>query len=222
MFDNAYKTMKSGDADRAVCLMDIPDDWNQELNLDLYEQTFDKAISFQKTFPDTLWCYGNHELSYMWFQNESGFSPYAIPAVNEGIRKLKSVLPDESQMAYIHRIDDVIFLHGGLTHEFVKEFASDIGYRSTDDVIRRVNSLGKNEMWEDGSPVWARPQLGTEKMYREKYLLQVVGHSPVKSIERLNNVISCDVFSTYSTGEPIGTEEFLLIDTETWEYRGIK
>lgn len=222
MFDNAYKIMNSGEADRAVCLMDIPDDWNQELNLDLYEQTFDKAISFQKTFPDTLWCYGNHELSYMWFQNESGFSPYAIPAVNEGIRKLKSVLPDENQMAYIHRIDDVIFLHGGLTHEFVKEFASDIGYRSTDDVIRRVNSLGKNEMWEDGSPVWARPQFGREKMYREKYLLQVVGHSPVKSIERLNNVISCDVFSTYSTGEPIGTEEFLLIDTETWDYRGIK
>lgn len=31
----------------------------------------------------------------------------------------------------------------------------------------------------------------------------------------------CDVFSTYRDGDPIGTQEFLLIDTETWEYKGI-
>ena len=42
------------------------------------------------------------------------------------------------------------------------------------------------------------------------------------SIERRGNVISCDVFSTYRDGSPVGTQEFLLIDTKTWEYRGIR
>lgn len=41
-------------------------------------------------------------------------------------------------------------------------------------------------------------------------------------IDRQDNVLSCDLFSTYRTGDPIGTQEFLLIDTETWDYRGIK
>ena len=54
MFDRASKMMKAGKADRAVCLMDIPDDWNQELNLDLYMQTYDRAIRFEREYPDTM------------------------------------------------------------------------------------------------------------------------------------------------------------------------
>ena len=44
MFERAAEIMKTGVAEKAVCLMDIPDEWNQELNLDLYMQTFDAAI----------------------------------------------------------------------------------------------------------------------------------------------------------------------------------
>ena len=40
MFERAAGIMKTGIADKAVCLMDIPDEWNQQLNLDLYMQTF--------------------------------------------------------------------------------------------------------------------------------------------------------------------------------------
>jgi hypothetical protein len=59
-------------------------------------------------------------------------------------------------------------------------------------------------------------------MYKETELLQVVGHTPVMQIDRQGNVMSCDLFSTYRTGDPIGTQEFLLIDTETWDYKGVK
>ena len=38
--------------ERAVCLMDIPDDWNQEYNLELYWDTFDAAVAFAKKYPD--------------------------------------------------------------------------------------------------------------------------------------------------------------------------
>ena len=77
MFNRAFEIMKSGAAEKAVCLMDIPDDRGQEYNLGLYEETFDAAIRFQKAFSDTLWCYGNHDLSYEWLQYESGFSSIA-------------------------------------------------------------------------------------------------------------------------------------------------
>lgn len=222
MFDRAKEIMDTGAAEKALCLMDIPDDWGQEYNLGLYEETFDAAIRFQKAYPDTLWCYGNHDLSYEWMLDESGFSPIAIPVVQEKLSELRRVLPDRSQMAYVHRIDDVLFVHGGLTHASVKYYASDIDYDDTDAIIERINCLGRDEMWDDASPLWSRPQYYYEKMYRETDILQVVGHTPVEEIDRLGNVISCDLFSTYRTGDPIGTQEFLLIDTVTWEYKGIK
>lgn len=217
MFDRASEILNSGAAKKAVCLMDIPDDWGQEYNLGLYEETFDAAIRFQKEFPETLWCYGNHDLSYEWLQYESGFSSVAIPVVQKKLSELRRELPDRSQMAYIHRIDDVLFLHGGLTHAFVKYYANDVDYDDTDAVIEKINLLGRNEMWDDASPLWFRPQFYNEKMYKEEDLLQVVGHTPVMQIDRLGNMLSCDLFSTYSTGDPIGTQEYLLIDTVTWE-----
>lgn len=222
MFDRASEILNSGAAKKAVCLMDIPDDWGQEYNLGLYEETFDAAIRFQKEFPETLWCYGNHDLSYEWLQYESGFSSVAIPVVQKKLSELRRELPDRSQMAYIHRIDDVLFLHGGLTHAFVKYYANDVDYDDTDAVIEKINLLGRNEMSDDASPLWFRPQFYNEKMYKEEDLLQVVGHTPIMQIDRLGNMLSCDLFSTYSTGDPIGTQEYLLIDTVTWEYEGIK
>lgn len=222
MFDRASEILNSGAAKKAVCLMDIPDDWGQEYNLGLYEKTFDAAIWFQKEFPETLWCYGNHDLSYEWLQYESGFSSVAIPVVQKKLSELRRELTDRSQMAYIHRIDDVLFLHGGLTHAFVKYYANDVDYDDTDAVIEKINLLGRNEMWDDASPLWFRPQFYNEKMYKEEDLLHVVGHTPVMQIDRLGNMLSCDLFSTYSTGDPIGTQEYLLIDTVTWEYEGIK
>ena len=119
MFMEAAERMRKGVADRTVCLMDIPDDWGREYDLELYVQTFDAAIAFAKEFPDTLWCYGNHDLCYVWNERESGYS-------------------------------------------------------------------------------WA---------------VQVVGHTPVEKIYRSGSVISCDVFSTYRDGRPIGTQKYPVIDT---------
>ena len=263
MFERASEIMKTGAADRAVCLMDIPDDWGKETYLNLYGDTFDAAIRFQQDHPDTLWCYGNHDLSYVWMQNESGFSVYAIPVVQMKLRELQEAIPD-GQLAYIHRIDNVLFMHGGLTDDFARTFVLEddlidmymsmdaddaaagaeggsadgiaggnaagaaVGrkyrdmYNDTDYVIDKINRMGKAEIWNNDSPIWARPQLNADKMYRQDKLLQVVGHTPVDNIYRAENVVSCDVFSTYKDGSPIGTQEYLLIDTISWECRGIK
>ena len=55
-------------------------------------------------------------------------------------------------------------------------------------------------------------------MYGEHEYTQVVGHTPVKETAKKRNVISCDVFSTYQDGTPIGTCEFAIIDTVTGEF----
>jgi len=115
MFQRASELMKEAKADRAVCLMDIADDWRQQFNLDLYEHTYDTAIAFAGEYPDTLWCYGNHDLCYLWNQRETGYSKIAPRLVCEKLQALRDTLSDERQLAYLHRIDNVLFSHGGLT-----------------------------------------------------------------------------------------------------------
>lgn len=221
IFSEAARILRSGAAERAVCLMDIADDFDKEMNIDLYEETYDAAIALAKEFPDTLWCYGNHDLSYEWGFLETGYSPYAESTVIRKLSELQRSLQNVLQLAYVHRIDRVLFSHGGLTQEFVRQHFSAQKSRNADLVLDAINALGRWEMWKDNSPIWARPQNGDMKMYQEKRLLQVVGHTPVERITQTGNLISCDVFSTYRDGTPIGTEEFMFLDTKTWEWKVI-
>ena len=194
MFERAAELLKEGNADRAVCLMDIPDDWRQEFNLDLYIQTFDAAIQFAKDFPETLWCYGNHDICYPWNQRETGYSKIAPWTVCEKLRKLQEALPDEKQLAFLHRIDNVLFCHGGLTDDFVRQYVPAKYYNDIDAVIETINGFGVGELWQ----------------------------APVEAITKKRNLISCDVFSTCRDRSPIGTQEFLVLDTESWDYQGIR
>lgn len=222
IFRRAAALMHMGIADRAVCLMDIADDWNQEYNIALYEETYDEAICFAKEYPDTLWCYGNHDLSYIWHQMESGYSGMASVTVQRRLLDLKAVLGWDNPILYVQRIDNVLFSHGGVLDYFVKEHVLPEKYNDVDAVLEEINRLGERAMWNDASPIWLRPQNTKMRMYKPRKLLQVVGHTPVDKITREGNVISCDLFSTFRDGTPIGTEEFLLLDTVTWEYWGIE
>lgn len=221
MFRKAEEIMEQYHPARVVCLMDIPDDWKQEFNLDLYEETYDTAIRFAKTYPDTLWCYGNHDICYVWRQLESGYSPVAAGLVREKLEMLRQALPSEEQLTFMHRIDNVLFSHAGLSQAFVNKHVPEEDRTDTDHVIQTINSFSVVELWKEDSPIWLRPQIRLEPMFREDTLLQVVGHTPVTKITKQEHVISCDVFSTYRDGSPIGTEEFLMLDTETFEYQGV-
>ena len=223
IFEAADRILREVPADRAVCLMDIADDWDHEFDLELYRGTYDAAIRFAKDHPDTLWCWGNHDLSYVWQEPESGYSMLAGSLVRQKLRELEQTLPDRGQMAYVHRIDEVLFLHGGLTEVFVEDYvpAKVRQKKDADAVVSAINALGHDELWKDISPIWHRPQYSYMKLWQPDDLLQVVGHTPVDRIEKAGSVISCDVFSTYHNGRPIGTQEFLLVDTEAGEFSGI-
>ena len=218
MFEDASKLMRRGVADKAVCLMDIADDWDKESNLNLYEETYDKAIEFAKEFPETLWCYGNHDYSYLHLYRETGFSYMAIDTVQRKLAELQKALPDEKQLAIIHRIDKVLFMHGGLTRKFVYENVPIKDEDDIDDVIERINQLPHYKLWDDDSPLWARPQESNIEMYMPGQYTQVVGHTPVRDIQENGSFISCDIFSTYRNGYPIGTCVYPIVDTETGKY----
>lgn len=219
MFQKTEEIIQKEKPDKIVCLMDIPDDWQCQFALDLYEEAFDAAISFAKNHPETLWCWGNHDLCYMWGFTETGHSHVAASIVRRKLAELQNTLLDSSHIKYVHRIENTVFSHGGLSQYFVEKYIPDEMQTDIDVTLDRLNGLKAREMWTDASPIWFRPQYGAE-VWRPD-VIQVVGHTPMRKITKHGNVISCDVFSTQSDHTPFGTEEFLLVNTETGEFRGI-
>lgn len=218
IFDRAEDILRDGKADRAVCLMDMPDDWNMEFQVERYKETFDRAIAFAETYPDTLWCYGNHDISYPWGKLETGYSPYAERTVMSGMEKLKRILKEASQIAFIHRIDNVLFSHGGLSTDFVRWLNEELLDADMDEVVAAINGAPQEYLWNDQSPLWLRPQYREVDAFRRGLFTQVVGHTPVEKISERDGIISTDVFSTYRDGRQIGESAMLVIDTETGKY----
>ncbi len=219
IFDQATEIMINTDCDRAVCVGDLVDDWGMEDAVDCYEKTLRKAISFAERFPDTVWCYGNHDLAYLWDQyDHPGYSFAAADLVQELLMEIKDSLNSPDQMGIIHRLDNVLFSHAGLSLEFIDtqlpEMMDDV-----DCMIETINDYGVEELWEDNSPIWIRPQYGNlaKGMYA-KGLFQVVGHTPVEEGLLQGNILTVDTFSTTSTGKRIGNNELYWVDTETKEW----
>lgn len=215
IFDWAMNIMENTDCERAVCVGDICDDWDCQSNVGLYEKTLIKALEFARKYPDTLWCYGNHDLAYIWdMYDHPGFSEDAQDTVCEYLNELDNT----GNLAIMHRIDDAVFSHAGLTSEFVEDYLDP--YRDDiDAMIEAVNDFGSGIMWDPMSPVWARPQgeyrLGSVCL--PEYL-QVVGHTPMRTIEQEGNLLTTDVFSTWSDGRRFGEERFCWVDTVTKEW----
>ena len=214
IFEKASRLISKEKLDAVVMLGDLVDDWYQEKNIDLYNETFDAAISFVTKHQDTLLCYGNHDVSYLWEAMESGYSYYAHNTVVERIQDLRDALPPEN-CAFIHRIDNVLFSHAGLTESFVYRYFGE-GKHDLDSILWKINEMSEYELWEDDSPIWARPQYEEMKLYPAD-ILQVVGHTPVAEPLYEENLVTLDNFSTFRNGEPIGNERFAWVDTQKSE-----
>ena len=211
MFEEASKRIAEGQYDHIVMLGDLVDDWNQEKNLELYSSTFDAAEEFVKEHPNTLFCYGNHDLSYPWKALESGYSSYASWLVIDRIKRLVECFP-EKNAAYIHRIDNTLFSHGGLVDSFVREQFGHEPEMELDDMLAFINQMGKTKMWVKNSPIWARPQYEPIWLYPSD-MFQVVGHTPVERARLEGNLLTLDTFSTCRNGHKIGDEKFVWVDT---------
>ena len=100
IFDQAFEIMENTDCELVVCLGDLVDDWRHGSDTGLYEETLDKAIAFAKRYPDSLWCYGNHDLAYLWDQyDHPGYSEEAAGTVVSMFDRLQDTLNAPENMA---------------------------------------------------------------------------------------------------------------------------
>ena len=218
MFVEAAKHIDNGDYDAIVMLGDLVDDWEQGDNRELYNETFDEAIRFVKEHPNTFFCYGNHDVSYVWQLPESGYSWSMRDLVVERLEELKGVLPPEN-VAFVHCIDGVLFSHAGVTEKFA-EYQFGLGWDiPIPYMLERISRMDERQLWADESPIWARPQYGEMRLYSDK-VFQVVGHTPVHSPLLEGNLLTLDTFSTYRDGTPFGNQRFVWVDTDikSWHY----
>ena len=216
MFKKASEKIAEREYDYIVLLGDLVDDWDQQRNLELYQETLDVTIKFLEEHQNTLYCYGNHDVSYLFQAWETGYSPEARDIVVKGINRIIYTLP-ENNSAYIHRVDNILFSHAGLTERFVKRCFGGCGRMEIDEIIAQTNRLPKDKIWRSDSPIWARPQKHEMRLF-PMGMMQVVGHTPVEEPLFEGKLLTLDTFSTFSTGEPIGNQKFVWIDTEKEEY----
>ena len=219
IFDAADKILASGLADGAIQMGDMVDDWGEEYNLSLYTRTLERAIKFQKEHPNTLWVMGNHDYGYWhpdYGKKETGHSRFVE---GEVLTFLKELARKGGVQKIMHVVDGCIFTHAGFTLEWIQERtpANSHWDDELDFVYNLTNDAVPEDLWQENSPIWVRPQIDPYEMYPAK--LQVVGHTPVKEPYEDNGVLSTDVFSTYRSGAPFGSQEFVVVDTEkgTWE-----
>lgn len=214
IFDRAEEHLKKENVEVIVFLGDLVDDWDQQSNIELYNETFDRALKFINDHENIRWCYGNHDVSYLWNRIESGFSWYAQETVVRRMRELQDLLG--KRIAFIHRIGNTLFSHAGLMESFVKNIFPK--HTSLNDIISDINSMGSMYMWDDDSPIWARPQHDEYHVPYPKSLYQVVGHTPVVCPLLQGNLLTVDNFSSYPDGKPLGSRKFVIVDTLTFEY----
>lgn len=218
VFDAADSVLAAGAADAAVMLGDLVDDWGCGQDVALYERTLARAARFVREHPDTHVCLGNHDYSYLFGMPESGYSDVAKDVAASGLRALADELPPDRQPRVAWLVDGVLFCHGGLSRLFAAMHSPDAGDAVA--TVEAVNACGPSELWDDVSPLWLRPQsvpdgLLAQAMYGHGRILQVVGHTPVTTVGRRGWVVSCDTFSTYRDGRPIGDGSLAVIDTLT-------
>ena len=220
IFEKAEEIVSAGQYDRIVILGDLADDWGKQLYTEAYRETYDAVISFIRRHPESLFCYGNHDISYFWEAVESGYSRVARDTAVEGYNRMVKELGSD-KCAFVHMIDKVIFSQAGITESFVERCFGLSGSISEYDlvyVIKQINRMGQEELWRDDSPIWARPE-GRRRFCLSEGFRQVVGHTPVKEPVEYGNLLVVDTFSTYSDGRPIGDESFVCIDTNDGKWQ---
>lgn len=227
MFTDADTVMHETGAKKAVCLGDLVDDFECQKNEKLYRETLDAALAFERQHPDALWCFGNHDLAYLWnvWVTGTASTENVRGAALEGLKKLYNEIP-AGYLQFVHRIDRVLFSHAGISRMFVRDHFREGDYEKPDTIINGINSMHLEDMWNNDSPIWLRPQKeyrrGVIHMYKPRTFLQVVGHTPMKEITQEGNILSCDDFSSYPDRTPYGAQEFCMLDTETREWKGLR
>ena len=86
------------------------------------------------------------------------------------LEELENRLKSPVQINIMHRIDNVLFSHGGLTADFLRWLNKDLLDADIEEVIAAVNDAPHNYLWNDESPLWFRPQYGDQRDIQSRYI----------------------------------------------------
>ena len=193
--------------DKLVFLGDYFDDWGQQTNNQLYQETCDYLTKLNKEY-NCIFLLGNHDVPYLTnnLQYYSNHDPRTISLCRETLLSLSP------RIAY--KEDNIIYSHAGFMLEPDK-FDFQI-YDGTDERHHIRLMVYDNGSTQHLSPLWIRPDVWQYEL-REPLPTQIVGHSPVSNLttfeaERFGaKLVVCDTFSNTSTNQKIGNYALVLV-----------
>lgn len=223
IIEAAEQVIMAEHPDKVVFLGDLVDDFGCKNNKVAYIQTVDAVVAFFQKHSEAYLCLGNHEASYLWNKETNATAYHARTVAKEQCYRLarERILQERFRIAFL--FDGAIFSHAGISSAFVRAYVGDPDTLSAERIVRKINQLGVDELWQYDSPIWYRPTFiaGWDELYGDNKILQVTGHTPMETIKQENNLVCCDTFSTYPNHKPIGDQTFCLVDTETKTWKAV-
>lgn len=186
--------------DLTVFLGDYLDDWGV-CHPDPAFETLDALERFWDKHPTKL-LWGNHDYAYVCNQPCPGHQFLHHHDIQERLLALAQKAP----ISIAFQLDLVVFSHAGLSASFYK--------RRRPLGVDDLNLCTPRELWVRDSPLWLRPPF----IRYDPDLMQVVGHTPVRTPYMADRVIYCDTYSTDPNGEPLGDQSLLWVDTITQDF----
>jgi predicted phosphodiesterase len=219
-----------GNYDRLIFVGDELDSFyldykNSMVVLNQLKNLKDKYNKLHQRF---IWCAGNHTLSYLTDQHCSGFDKQTYDNIHDTL----ITLVKEKYISPFYQYHGILYSHAGFVNNWLdkvhgvdkKDKLKTLESEFYNLEFDRFQSVGfarggigyaPSCLWADQSELLADP-LQTSQMNRsgKPYMWkQVVGHSPVRTIESYmdDKLWFVDVFSTYRDGTPIGDGTVLEI-----------
>lgn len=214
MFDDVYKLDKLYDYDKIIFLGDYVDDF-KATGKDSIE-CLKKLISLIDSNPDKyIACIGNHDAAYLWRFGCSGNS-------KEYFEEIHDLLEKNKEKFYIYYglqlgTELVVCSHAGFSQEWLDKYnitdLSDLpqDWRVNPDMFWTIGKMSGGSGLS--GPLWLRPQ----EIWSLPKFKQVVGHTPVKTIQMYYDYITTDTHSTYVDGTPYGDQCYLMWDGKKFQ-----
>jgi hypothetical protein len=218
------------DVDQFVFLGDYVDEWDGNASNSI--DHLNNIIGFARKYREkTTLLLGNHDYAYIYdIRDISGHNP------RTEVEAKRLFFENEDLFSAAYGKGQYLFTHAGVSRDWLqyRENALTVASETAVGIAEALNKItfsdSANILWDINSyhgalasgPLWIRDDellglhdyhnLGRNAMIGD--IIQIVGHTPVETVCKYNNVYIADTFSLYSNMEPIGDGTLLLIDTD--------
>lgn len=219
------ETVKSENVEQIVFVGDYLDQWNCDTNGQLYINELKLLLNFKREMTkqniDVIFLVGNHDVPYLTQQYEY----YSCKQTNY-LNKIRLLLEQLQPQIAFKVTDNVIVSHAGYIneHDMKESHFKPWFFDLIEEYTYLQNKVGQSRggVYFYGGVLWMDLQ---DLLTIDTNFKQIVGHTPVQTIDTTKNVIGIDTFSLTSSYNEIGDgsvlvykdNEFKVIKNETWQ-----